>query len=169
MNIRSYRPEDKGALLVLHKAAHEEVGVETPPDFFGDLENIEHVYPQADMIVGLHHVQLTIPKGAEAQARDFYCRVLGLSEMPKPAPLVKRGGFWLQLGNCDIHIGTEDNLDHHNTKAHLAYEVNDFTSWRGRLEREGTTVTEGLSIPGFKRFEFRDPFGNRVEMIERIA
>ena len=30
-------------------------------------------------------------------------------------------------------------------------------------------ILDGIAIPGFDRFEFRDPFGNRVEFIETIA
>ena len=32
----------------------------------------------------LHHAQITVPKGAEAAARAFYCGVLGLREIAKP-------------------------------------------------------------------------------------
>lgn len=121
------------------------------------------------MITGLHHVQVTVPTGAEIQAREFYCGVLGLSEIPKPETLRQRGGLWLRVGHCDIHIGTEDDVDRRRTKAHVAYEVDDLAFWREKLRSEGIEIIEGVAIPGFERFEFRDPFGNRVEMIERIA
>lgn len=45
------------------------------------------------MIVGLHHVQLTIPKGCEEQGKAFYCHVLGLKEIEKPTSLQGRGDF----------------------------------------------------------------------------
>ena len=32
------------------------------------------------MIKGLHHVQITIPKGTEEEGKKFYCGVLGLPE-----------------------------------------------------------------------------------------
>lgn len=35
------------------------------------------------MIQGIHHVQITIPKGEEARARAFYCGVLGLRNIDK--------------------------------------------------------------------------------------
>lgn len=118
-------------------------------------------------IIGFHHAQITIPKGAEEQAREFYCGVLGLSEIEKPASLRERGGFWLQVGDREVHVGTEDGVDRHATKAHLAYEVTDLTGWREKLVEHGISVLESIPIPGYDRFEFRDPFGNRVEMIER--
>lgn len=51
------------------------------------------------MILGIHHAQITIPKGKEREARDFYCGVLGLKEIPKPESLQGRGGFWLRVGD----------------------------------------------------------------------
>ncbi len=33
---------------------------------------------------------------------------------------------------------------------------------------ESIQPIEGDAIPGFDRFEFRDPFGNRVEIIQEI-
>jgi catechol 2,3-dioxygenase-like lactoylglutathione lyase family enzyme len=118
-------------------------------------------------IVGLHHAQITIPRGAEEQAREFYCGVLGLTEIEKPASLRARGGFWLQVGDREVHVGTEDGVDRHKTKAHLAYQVTDLAGWRKKLAEHGISVLESIPIPGYDRFEFRDPFGNRVEMIER--
>ena len=72
------------------------------------------------MINGLHHVLITIPKGAEAQGRDFYCQVLGLNEIEKPKSLKGRGGFWLQAGNMEVYVGTEDGFNHFATKFHIA-------------------------------------------------
>nr|WP_211295769.1 VOC family protein [Planifilum fimeticola] len=118
-------------------------------------------------IVGLHHAQITIPRGAEEQAREFYCGVLGLTEIEKPASLRARGGFWLQVGDREVHVGTEDGVDRRKTKAHLAYQVTDLAGWRKKLAEHGISVLESIPIPGYDRFEFRDPFGNRVEMIEQ--
>ncbi|MDQ0226474.1 catechol 2,3-dioxygenase-like lactoylglutathione lyase family enzyme [Metabacillus niabensis] len=47
------------------------------------------------MIIGLHHVQITIPKGGEKEGKNFYCHLLGLPEIEKPKSLKGRGGFWL--------------------------------------------------------------------------
>lgn len=118
------------------------------------------------MILGLHHAQITIPTGAEENARRFYCGVLGLPETPKPDSLAGRGGFWLEVGGQQVHVGAEDGVERAATKAHLAYRVDDLEAWRERLAGEGIAALEGVPIPGYARFEFRDPFGNRVEMIQ---
>ena len=117
------------------------------------------------MIERLHHVQLTIPSGQEHRARAFYMGVLRLSEIPKPESLQGRGGFWLLLGEQELHIGTEDGVDRQRTKAHLAFHVADIEAACERLRGAGCAILESVPIPGFDRFEFRDPFGNRLECI----
>ncbi|CAM2902814.1 VOC family protein [Paenibacillus sediminis] len=120
------------------------------------------------MIKGFHHAQITIPKGKEDEAREFYCTVLGLEEVPKPESLRGRGGFWVQVGHQQLHVGTEDGVDRLQTKAHLAYEVENIKEIAELLERHGVTILESVPIEGYERFEFRDPFGNRVECIKAI-
>ena len=119
------------------------------------------------MIRAIHHVQLTVPRGAEEQARQFYCQTLGLAEIDKPASLVGRGGLWLQAGPQQVHIGVEDGVDRLATKAHVAYEVVGLAGWKAELATLGIEVLDGIPIPGYHRFEFRDPFGNRVEFLEQ--
>jgi len=119
-------------------------------------------------IVGFHHAQITISKGAEAQARAFYCDLLGLQEIEKPDSLKGRGGFWVQVGDQQLHIGTEDGIDRNATKAHLAYQVDDLEGWQQKLMAQGIQIGDSIPIPGFNRFEFRDPFGNRVEFIQPV-
>jgi len=72
------------------------------------------------LILRVQHAQITIPKGAETEARKFYCKFLGLKEIPKPVVLQTRGGFWLEIGGFQIHVGTEDDFDRTKTKAHIA-------------------------------------------------
>lgn len=121
-------------------------------------------------ILGMHHAQITIPSGAQAQARAwaYYCGLLGLSEIEKPSSLQGRGGFWVQAGTIQIHISVEDGVQRERSKAHIAYEVENLNEARARLIGAGYTVTESVPIPGYARFESRDPFGNRVEFIQRL-
>jgi catechol 2,3-dioxygenase-like lactoylglutathione lyase family enzyme len=119
------------------------------------------------MIIGLDHVQITIPKEAEEEGRRFYCGLLGLPEIEKPAELKGRGGFWLQVGDRQVHIGTEDRVGRFTTKAHVAYEVDDLEALRVELEAAGITINEAVAIPERDRFEIRDPFGNRVEFTQQ--
>ena len=61
-------------------------------------------------VIGLDHILIAIPEGAEAQARAFYCGLLGFTEIDKPAALAGRGGLWLRAGDFVLHIGTETRL-----------------------------------------------------------
>ena len=118
------------------------------------------------MIISIDHVQITIPASAVAEARAFYCGVLGLREVEKPSTLPGGGGFWLQVGDRQVHVGTEEGVARYATKAHVAYAVTEIAKWRARLAAAGVEILEGIPIPGQNRFEFRDPFGNRVELVE---
>jgi catechol 2,3-dioxygenase-like lactoylglutathione lyase family enzyme len=120
-------------------------------------------------IIGLHHAQITVPKNQEAAARQFYCGTLRLPEIPKPDSLKSRPGFWLQVGDRQVHVRLEDGVDRALTQAHLAYEVDDVAAWRNKLVSTGISTLDSLPIEGFERFEFRDPFGNRVEMIQPLV
>ncbi|MEL6383905.1 MAG: VOC family protein [Cyanobacteria bacterium J06626_18] len=121
------------------------------------------------MIIGLHHAQITVPSDQEQTAREFYCGVLNLPEVPKPENLRSRGGFWLKVGDQCVHVGIVEGVERSRTKAHLAYEVTDLSTWRKIIENYGLNLLEGIPIPGFERFEFRDPFGNRVELMQSVS
>ena len=64
-----------------------------------------------------------------------------------------------------MHVGTEDGVARRATKAHIAYAVADVAAWRARLAAAGVEILDEIPIPDRDRFEFRDPFGNRVELI----
>jgi len=38
-------------------------------------------------------------------------------------------------------------------------------TWRERLAAAGFAPFEGIPLPGYDRFECRDPFGDRLEFI----
>jgi catechol 2,3-dioxygenase-like lactoylglutathione lyase family enzyme len=118
-------------------------------------------------IVRINHVQISVPVGSEQEVRRFYCGVLGLEEVPKPEALQGRGGLWLDLGDHMVHFGTETVADRAASKRHVAFEVADLEQARRDLERAGVRVIEAIAIPGYDRFEFRDPFGNRLELMQR--
>ena len=120
------------------------------------------------MIIGIHHVQITILPTDEAAAQAFYIDLLGLAEIEKPDSLKGRGGFWVQVGDRQLHVGVEDGVDRRRTKAHVAYQVDDLDAWRKRLTAAGIAPLESVPIPGFGRFECRDPFGNRLEFIQPL-
>ncbi|MEM7531490.1 MAG: VOC family protein [Chloroflexota bacterium] len=118
------------------------------------------------MIARINHVQITIPVGDEETARAFYCGVLGLREIAKPESLRQNGGFWLDVGEIQLHIGVENHDHRSSTKAHVAYQVKNLNQWRERFQGLGLLVKENTPVLGVDRFDSRDPFGNRIELME---
>ena len=117
------------------------------------------------MIVGLHHVQLAMPRGREAEARAFYVSVLGMTEKPKPMNLAKRGGAWFSSGTAEVHMGVEDDF-HPALKAHPALLVSSLENVVERCRAAGFEATTDEPLPGFNRVYVKDPFGNRIELLE---
>ena len=120
-----------------------------------------------DAVIGLDHAQVVVPRMEEARARWFYAEVLGLRETPKPAPLRARGGAWFRAGAQALHVGLVDAFQPAG-RAHPALLVRDLDALRRRLEDAGLPIGEDAPIPGYRRLETRDPFGNRIELMERI-
>ncbi len=120
------------------------------------------------MIIAVNHVQITIPEGCEEEARNFYCDFLGLEVVEKPEPLRKNGGFWLSIPPIQVHVGIENGVDRSKSKTHVAYEVIDSNLWREKCRKSNIEVKEGIPIEGYHRFDIRDPFGNRIEIMERV-
>ncbi|MBY6036272.1 VOC family protein [Fictibacillus nanhaiensis] len=117
-------------------------------------------------ISGIHHVQLCIPAGKEAEAKAFYGEVLQLREINKPEALQKNGGIWFEIGSQQLHIGIE-NLSFRG-KHHPAFLVKGLHECKRTLIAHGVDIQEEIPIPGFERFSIRDPFQNRIEFIEQL-
>ncbi|OEH94127.1 VOC family protein [Bacillus solimangrovi] len=115
----------------------------------------------------IDHVQLCIPLGKEEEARNFYCGILGMKEIEKPDSLKSNGGFWLEAGDIQLHIGTE-SINENKGKRHPAFEVQDIAAARKHLETAKVKINEEKIIPGIQRFSFYDPFGNRIELLEKV-
>jgi catechol 2,3-dioxygenase-like lactoylglutathione lyase family enzyme len=113
-------------------------------------------------VTGIDHVQVAAPAGCEAEARAFYGELLGLEELPKPDALATRGGCWFRAGVQELHVGVEEPFVPAR-KAHPSFVVSDLDGLAARLKQEGIEVAYGELIPGTRRFETADPFGNRLE------
>jgi catechol 2,3-dioxygenase-like lactoylglutathione lyase family enzyme len=119
------------------------------------------------MITAIHHVQLAMPRGKEDDARAFYIGVLGFTEIPKPPNQAKRGGLWLTSGTADVHLGVEDDF-RPAKKAHPALLVNDLAAVRAACEAAGYALTADIPLEGYDRGFVADPFGNRIELLQRL-
>ena len=131
------------------------------------IENSDH----NPLMVSLDHVQICVPEAGLAEARAFYGGVLGLAEIPKPQILRERGGAWYRCGDRQIHLGAlPDSPTTYRApeKAHVAVQVTDLDAIRQRLAAAGAPIDVDAQIPGFQRFYTRDPFGNRLEFLQRL-
>ena len=117
-------------------------------------------------LIGIDHVQLVIPVGREDAAREFYGTLLGLAEVPKPAALRDRGGCWFAGPGIAIHLGVEEPFMPAR-KAHVALLVDDLEALRRRLTEAGVTIRVDDADIGVRRFHAFDPFGNRLEFVDR--
>lgn len=117
------------------------------------------------LVVGIHHVQLAIPPGREAEARAFYAGVLGLREVPKPAT-AGSGGAWFEDGELRVHLGVEESF-RAAKKAHPAFLVDELGALLDAARSHGLPTQTAAPIPGFRRAFVEDPFGNRIELLER--
>jgi catechol 2,3-dioxygenase-like lactoylglutathione lyase family enzyme len=113
----------------------------------------------------IDHVQVCIPPWTEGRAREFYGGLLGLEEIEKPAVLKKNGGMWYKIADVQLHLGVEDGVA--SSKRHPAFEVEQVAAVRAYLEQNGVRTKDEPDLPGIKRFSFFDPFGNRIELLEK--
>jgi catechol 2,3-dioxygenase-like lactoylglutathione lyase family enzyme len=118
-------------------------------------------------ITALDHIQMAMPPGREADARAFYQGVLGIPEVPKPANLAVRGGIWFERGPLKIHLGVEADF-RPAKKAHPALLVEDLAALHRVLQNAGCPINGGEPLEGYNRIYTEDPFGNRIELMERL-
>jgi catechol 2,3-dioxygenase-like lactoylglutathione lyase family enzyme len=117
-------------------------------------------------IIELHHVQLAMPAGQEGAARAFYSGVLGLTEEQKPGNLAGRGGAWFRRGALRLHLGVDPDF-HPARKAHPALLVRDLAELAARCLAAGFPPITDEPLEGLDRIYVLDPFGNRLELLER--
>lgn len=120
------------------------------------------------MLQAIHHVLLAMPAGREAEARAFYQGLLGIPEVDKPANLATRGGCWFANGPITIHLGVEKDF-RPARKAHPAFLVEDVRAMAGNLAAAGCVIAEDEPLAGYDKIYVYDPFGNRIELIQRLG
>jgi catechol 2,3-dioxygenase-like lactoylglutathione lyase family enzyme len=118
-------------------------------------------------IVGIDHVQIAMPAGGEALARDFYAGAVGFREEPKPVHLANRGGVWFRSGDAAVHLGIDRDF-RAAAKAHPAFRCSGYDELVARLQTlDIPVVSDERAFEGKRHCYLTDPFGNRIELIER--
>ncbi len=120
-------------------------------------------------IYSIHHILVAALPGSEAEARRYYGEVLGLKELERPESLKPKSLCWFELGcGQQLHVGPEVPFLPAR-KAHPAFLVDHFDQFRQRLLDHAEQVVNDFENPGVRRFFSYDPFGNRLEFVERSA
>jgi catechol 2,3-dioxygenase-like lactoylglutathione lyase family enzyme len=115
----------------------------------------------------IHQIQLAMPHGQEEKARAFYIGVLGFQELAKPSNLAKRGGIWLRANSIEVHLGVEADF-RPAKKAHPAFLVENLATLEKSCADAGYAVTRDEPLAGYDRIYVSDPFGNRLEFLQRL-
>jgi hypothetical protein len=83
----------------------------------------------------------------------------------KPRELSDRGGCWFAASDVMIHLGSEQAFRAVD-RAHPALLIRDLDAARGALMVAGVAVEEDESGLRVRRCYVRDPFGNRLELVD---
>lgn len=110
-----------------------------------------HDGPEA-RLVGINHVALEV--GDLDEALDFYGKIFSFTLRGR-----HEGMAFIDLGDQFLALAQGDGSGPHR-KRHFGLVVDDRSAVRARGEAAGATFADG---PGL---ELRDPWGNRVEVVE---
>jgi catechol 2,3-dioxygenase-like lactoylglutathione lyase family enzyme len=115
----------------------------------------------------IDHVQLAMPAGGEDLAEKFYSDILGFTLMEKPLHLRSRGGCWFAFDCVQVHLGVDPDFTPAR-KAHPAFLVSSLRALKRRLEEANVGIVLDTPLDGYDRCYASDPFGNRLEFMERV-
>ncbi|MEP6741044.1 MAG: VOC family protein [bacterium] len=120
-------------------------------------------------VLGLNHVNLTVPAHLEEAAKHFYGTVLRLKQVPKPAGPRQNIGAWYELGGVQLHLSVEDEAMNTASDRHVCYVVEDIAVAERHLREAGADIiSDPRPITGVKRFYVRDPGGNLIELTQGL-
>jgi catechol 2,3-dioxygenase-like lactoylglutathione lyase family enzyme len=117
-------------------------------------------------ILSLDHVQIAIPTGGEGSAREFYTGILGFTEIDKPAAMAGRNSIWFVAGPVNLHLGIEADFVPAK-RAHPAFIVDSLDEIVAACGQANLTTRPDVSFNGLRRVHVFDPFGNRLELMQR--
>ena len=103
-------------------------------------------------LVGINHVVLEV--GDLAEALDFYGRIFDL-ELRGRGP----GMAFIDMGDQFLVLG-DGRTQPPDGERHFGLVVDDRDEVRRRLEAEGADILPGRGL------DFRDPWGNRVQVVQ---
>jgi len=110
----------------------------------------------------IDHIQLSASTGHETLSREFYGKLLGLTEV-SGASLDRPGVVRYSIGNIRLDIAAGEKP---SAGAHLALRTRRLVDVLDRLKKAGVTPdAENLSGKSPRAY-LRDPHGNVLELID---
>ena len=107
---------------------------------------------QKARLVGINHVALEV--GSIEEALSFYSQLFELSLRVRSAKIA-----FIELGDQFINL-SESHTQGRDEERHFGLVVDDKEKVRRRLKEAGVKTLPGRGV------EFRDPWGNRVQIVE---
>lgn len=109
----------------------------------------------------LDHILISVPPNTREAARTFYGEVLQWEEIPGNHP---RGAIWFRTGDIELHI-REEASHNDSSDRHAAFEVENLDEVKRFLTAQQVDIAYSTPINGRDRCFFRDPWGNRFELL----
>ena len=120
-----------------------------------------------EMVIALHHVNVTVPAELEAAAKHFYGAVLGLKQIPKPATS-RQSGAWYEIGETQLHLSVNDEGHGQLNSDHVCFAISDLAEAEQNFREAGVEIIPEPN-PNSPRFFVRDPGGNLLEIAQASA
>jgi catechol 2,3-dioxygenase-like lactoylglutathione lyase family enzyme len=114
----------------------------------------------------IDHFQVAIPAGKLLEALEFYTEVLYFERIEKPAEL-DQSGAWLISGPVNLHLGEETDFQPAR-RAHPALLVDNLADILYAAKVGSHPIRMDAGPNGFIRASVFDPFGNRIEVMQKI-
>ena len=122
-----------------------------------------------NMVIALHHVNVTVSAELEQAAKEFYGGVLGLQQVPKPKG-TRSSGAWYQIGANQLHLSVEREEAGPLSSRHICFTVSDLKAAETRFREAGVEIiADARPVEGTSRFYVRDPGGNMLEITQASA
>ncbi len=111
-------------------------------------------------ILGIDHVQITVPRDRETEVRHFYETVLELPAVTGPRTIPAAVLCFALDEATQLHVVLEDNPFRPPLNDHFAVAVEDVDAVKRRL------TDHNVGYTGREHIFVQDPFGNRIEILK---
>lgn len=116
-------------------------------------------------LLHIDHVQITVPKDREQEARHFYGKVLGLQELERPSTIPAPGLWYAFAEGTQLHIILAENPFKPPLSDHFAVVADEMDVVNARLAEHHIPYQPSPVQEGFDRIFIKDPFGNHLEVM----